>query len=235
MSAAPTTSVLPEPLARHSFAESGGSVARSYSVIHADPPWRYDDKLGNSPAWGAMKYPTMSVEELCALPVKEHAAKDCALLMWATWPLLPEALRVIEAWGFKYRTCAFVWVKQNPSADNGWLIRQDLKDALDGYSGLGKWVNGNTEVCLLAKRGSPKRQAKNVKQLVIAPRSRHSAKPPEVRDRIVRLFGDVPRLEMFARSKTPGWDVWGNELSNDVELVPQNDKLSHEEGGKEQR
>lgn len=191
-----------------------------FGVIYCDPPWRYDDKLGNSAAWGAMKYPTMSVEEICALPVKQHAAKDCALLMWATWPLLPEAMRVIEAWGFKYRTCAFVWVKQNPNADNGWLIRQDLKDALDGYSGLGKWVNGNTEICLLAKRGCPKRQAKNVKQLVIAPRSRHSAKPPEVRDRIVQLFGDVPRLEMFARSKTPGWSIWGNELENDVAMTP---------------
>jgi site-specific DNA-methyltransferase (adenine-specific) len=114
-------------------------------------------------------------------------------------PKLREAFDVIEAWGFKYTTCAFTWVKLNPSGEGI-------------YSGLGHWTNGNAELCLFAKKGSPKRQAKNVKQIVMSPRSRHSAKPPEVRDRIVSLIGDLPRIELFARTKCKGWDCWGNEV-----------------------
>lgn len=205
-----------------SFAASGGSAARSkYQIIYADPPWQYNDTLGGNAKMGAMPYATMTIEQICALPVREIAAKDSALLMWATMPKLQEAFKVIEAWGFKYRTCAFVWVKQNAREDNVWLIRNDLNI----FSGLGRWVNGNAELCLFAKRGSPKRHAKNVKQIVLAPRGKHSAKPAEVRDRIVRLLGDVPRIELFARTRTPGWDAFGNEVESDVALVPPNNRI----------
>ena len=196
----------------------GGTV--KYQVIYADPPWRYQDAGCNGNAEG--HYNTMSLADIKALPVASIAADDAVLLMWATWPLLPEALQVIEAWGFKYRTCAFVWVKQNAREDNVWLIRNDLNI----FSGLGRWVNGNAELCLFAKRGSPKRHAKNVKQIVLAPRGKHSAKPAEVRDRIVQLLGDVPRIELFARNRTPGWDAFGNEVESDVVLVPPNDPSS---------
>ena len=173
--------------------------AKTYSIIYADPPWSYNDPKGNDPKMGGITYPTMSDNEICDLPVSGIAGTDCALFLWATMPKLKEALQVIDAWGFRYTTCAFTWVKLNP---NGEGI----------YSGLGHWTNGNAELCLFAKKGTPKRQAKNVKQIVMSPRSRHSAKPPEVRDRIVSLMGDVPRIELFAREECAGWDCWGNEV-----------------------
>jgi len=175
---------------------------RNYQIIYADPAWRYADQKNNDPSMGGITYPTMSIDEICAIPVNEIADKNAALFMWATMPMLQEALQVIKAWGFKYTTCAFTWVKLNPSG-NGI------------YSGLGHWTNGNAELCLFAKKGAPKRLAKNVKQIVMSPRGRHSAKPPEVRDRIVELIGDLPRIELFARQKVEGWDYWGNEVEHD--------------------
>ena len=156
-------------------------------------------------------YPTMSIDELCALPVAELAAPDSALFLWATFPQLPEALRLIRAWGFAYKTVAFVWLKQNRKA-GGW------------FYGLGFWTRGNAEVCLLATRGHPKRQAANVHQFIISPIREHSRKPDEAREKIVALMGDVPRVELFARQSTPGWDVWGNEVEPSPGLW---DTLSH--------
>jgi len=170
-----------------------------YNIIYADPPWTYADPKGNNPAMGGITYPTMSLEDIKILPINTLTDKDCVLFLWVTMPMLREGLEVIEAWGFRYITCAFVWVKTNPSG-NGI------------YSGLGHWVNGNAELCLLGKIGHPQRVAKNIKQIVVAPRGRHSAKPDEVRDRIVQLIGDLPRLELFARQVVPGWDCWGNEV-----------------------
>ena len=170
-----------------------------YGVIYADPPWEYDNPKNNDPTMGGITYPTMSVEQICNLPIQEMALPNCGLFLWATMPKIREALRVVESWGFSYTTCAFTWVKLNP---NGEGI----------YSGLGHWTNGNAELCLFAKRGKPKRCAKNVKQIVMAPRGRHSAKPAEVRNRIVDLMGDIPRIELFARERISGWDCWGNEV-----------------------
>lgn len=144
-------------------------------------------------------YPTMSIEELCALPVAELAASDSALFLWATFPQLPEALRLIRAWGFAYKTVAFVWLKQNRKSP-GW------------FYGLGFWTRANAEVCLLATRGHPKRCAANVHQFIISPVQEHSRKPEEARDKIMALMGDLPRVELFARQSPPGWDVWGNEV-----------------------
>jgi site-specific DNA-methyltransferase (adenine-specific) len=179
---------------------------RRYSVIYCDCPWKYDNEKDNDPAMGGMTYKTMSVDELCRLPINNIAAKDCALFFWATMPKLREALKVIDAWGFEYRTCAFTWVKQNPKGEGI-------------YSGLGHWTNGNAELCLFAKQGQPKRINKDVKQIVLAPRSRHSAKPAEVRERIVRLMGDVPRVELFAREKVDGWECFGNEVESTITLT----------------
>jgi len=170
-----------------------------FGVIYADPPWSYNDKRGGKPAWGAMTYATMPTRDIAALPVEGIAAPDCALFMWATMPLLPDAFAVLDGWGFDFVTCAFVWVKQNPKA--GGI-----------YSGMGHWTNQNAELCLLARRGKPRRVARDVKQIVLAPRGRHSAKPAEVRDRIVQLMGDVPRVELFARERVQGWEAWGNEV-----------------------
>ena len=145
----------------------------------------------------------MGIEELCALPVADLAAPDSALFLWATFPQLPEALRLIKAWGFTYKTVAFVWLKKNKKADS-W------------FYGLGFWTRGNAEICLLATRGHPKRQAANIHQFIISPVEAHSKKPDEARDKIVSLLGDLPRVELFARQTPPGWDVWGNEVESTV-------------------
>ena len=170
-----------------------------YSIIYADPPWRYSAKKVQGAAEN--HYPTMSIEELCALPVAELAAKDSALFMWATFPQLPEALRLIRAWGFTYKSVAFVWLKKNKKADS-W------------FYGLGFWTRANAEICLLATKGHPKRQAADIHQFIISPIEAHSKKPDETRDKIVALMGDLPRVELFARQTSPGWDVWGNEVES---------------------
>ena len=174
-----------------------------YQVIYADPPWRYEQKRLQGAA--ERHYPTMSIEEICGLPVAEIAAKDSLLFLWATFPQLPEALRVISAWGFKYKTVAFLWLKKNKKADS-W------------FYGMGFWTRSNAELCLLAIRGHPKRQSANVHQFIISPIEEHSKKPDIVRDKIIALAGDVPRIELFARQETPGWDVWGNEVESQVRL-----------------
>lgn len=172
-----------------------------FSVVYADPPWRYSNRGVEGAAEN--HYPTMTGAELRALPVSALAAKDSALFLWATFPMLPEALRVIEAWGFRFKTVAFVWIKKNRKADS-W------------FYGLGFWTRSNAEVCLLATRGHPKRQDNSVHQLIVSPIEAHSKKPDEARDRIVRLMGEVPRVELFARQAPPGWDVWGNEVEGTI-------------------
>ena len=143
----------------------------------------------------------MTIDELCALPVADLAARDSALFLWATFPQLPEALRLIKEWGFTYKSVAFVWLKKNKKADS-W------------FYGLGFWTRGNAEICLLATRGHPKRQAANIHQFIISPIEAHSKKPDEAREKIVALMGDLPRVELFARQTPPGWDVWGNEVTS---------------------
>lgn len=174
-----------------------------YQIIYADPPWRYDQKGVEGAA--EQHYSTMSQEDICRLPIKSISAKDSILFLWATFPQLPAALQVISAWGFKYKTVAFLWLKKNRKADS-WFF------------GLGFWTRGNAEVCLLATRGHPKRKSANIHQFIISPIEAHSKKPDIVRDRIVELAGDVPRIELFARQMTPGWDVWGNEVSSSIQL-----------------
>ena len=147
----------------------------------------------------------MGIEELCALPVSEITEKDCVLFLWATFPQLKEALQLIKAWGFTYKTVAFVWLKTN-------------KKALTWFYGLGFWTRGNAEICLLATKGHPKRQAKNIHQLIISPIEEHSKKLEEARKKIVALMGDIPRIELFARKESPGWDIWGNEVKSNITL-----------------
>lgn len=142
------------------------------------------------------------------MPVADLAAKDSALFLWATFPQLPEALRLIQAWGFTFKTVAFVWLKLN-------------KKSPTWFYGLGYWTRGNAEICLLAKRGKPKRRSVGVHQFIISPVEEHSKKPDVTRDKIIELAGDLTRVELFARQKTPGWDVWGNEVDSDLSLTPQ--------------
>ena len=174
----------------------------NYSIIYADPPWRYARKGMQGAA--ERHYPTMTVDELCALPVAELAARDSALFLWATFPKLTEALQLIKEWGFTYKSVAFVWLKKNKKADS-W------------FYGLGFWTRGNAEICLLATRGHHKRQAANIHQFIISPIEAHSKKPDEAREKIIALMGDLPRVELFARQTPPGWDVWGNEVEGTLQ------------------
>lgn len=176
---------------------------KKYQIIYADPPWQYKRKAGQGIA--SDHYPTMSLQEICNLPVGNLADKNCALFLWVTFPQLREGLSVIQAWGFQYKTVAFVWVKQNKKADTLFL-------------GLGHWTRSNAEICLLATRGTIRRKSAYVRHIILSHIEKHSKKPDEARDRIVELIGDVPRIELFARQTTPGWDVWGNEIQSDIEM-----------------
>ena len=178
-----------------------------YEVIYADPPWRFRTRSEKGKGRNAERhYPTMTTEEICNLPVADIAAEDCALFMWITFPNLYDAIKVMEAWGFIYKTVAFVWIKQNKKSDSLFM-------------GMGYWTRSNAEVCVIATKGHPKRISSKVHQVIISHIEEHSKKPSETRERIVNLMGDVPRVELFARQKTPGWDAWGNEVENDLELV----------------
>lgn len=183
-----------------------------YRIGYADPAWKYADACNAGQRGAEHKYTVTSTEDLCRLEVGRLFAADAALFIWATWPMLPDALRVMEAWGFRYSTCAFVWVKTTKGGALHW--------------GMGQSTRSNTEPCLLGIRGRLGRESGGVHQVIaepetiVAPVGAHSAKPTETRDRIVRLLGDRPRIELFARDRAPGWDAWGNQVpgGSDVEI-----------------
>lgn len=190
--------------------------AGEYAAIYADPPWRYEvwsgetavkrhNSAGTNVA-AAVHYQTMSADDIRALPVNEIAAPDCVLFLWVTWPTLLQAIELIEAWGFSYKTCAFDWMK----AHAGQLDM--LRDDTDALMGMGYWTRANTEPCLLATRGKPKRISKGVRQGIIEPRRQHSRKPDCVHERIEHLVAG-PYVELFARARRAGWDSWGNETT----------------------
>jgi N6-adenosine-specific RNA methylase IME4 len=169
-----------------------------FGAIYADPPWHFKARSTKGYGRSAVNhYPVLSLGALKAMPVAELAYDDAVLFLWVPWPNLLDGFAVIEAWGFTYKTVAFVWVKVN---------RDDTP-----YMGMGFWTRSNTEICLLATRGKPKRLKADVRQVILARRSRHSAKPPFTHIRIERLVAG-PYLELFAREKTPGWTAWGNEI-----------------------
>jgi N6-adenosine-specific RNA methylase IME4 len=180
-----------------------------FGAIYADPPWAYKTWSGDSlPARASgvadAHYQTMPIKDICVLPVSEVAAPDCALFVWVTWPTLLDALALIEAWGFEYKTCAFSWVKADARQP------EFFNDDITPYMGLGYWTRANSEVCLLATRGKPKRLNADVRQAIVEPRRQHSRKPDCVPARIERLVAG-PYLELFARTTRPGWTVWGNQ------------------------
>lgn len=188
-----------------------GDLKRNhYGAILADPPWHFA-------TWGeggnrnvTSKYSTMSADEMCALPVGDLAGDDCILFMWSVWPKLFEAMDVIDAWGFTYKTCAFSWMKADP-----YRLWADEKTP---FAGMGYWTRANTEPCLLATRGKPKRLNADVRQGIIAPRREHSRKPDGIHERIERLVAG-PHCELFARQKRVGWDVWGNQTDKFAEVA----------------
>lgn len=174
-----------------------------YKVILADPPWSYRRVVGHSIA--SDLYPTMRPSEIAALPVGDLAADNAALFLWATFPMLTEALDVMRAWRFQFRTAAFVWVK---TARNG-----------TPRIGLGSYTRANAEVCLLGIRGRMRRKKADVRQIIMAQPRGHSRKPDEQYGRIARLF-DGPYLECFARQVWPGWKVAFSDQSEMFSAQP---------------
>ena len=178
---------------------------KKYQIIYADPPWRFSSKelqKYNGKRFTSMDkhYPTQNKDWIKNLSVKTITDNNCALFLWSTDAHIKEAIQTIEAWGFKYITIAFIWEKITKTGKT--------------VANLGAWTMKNYEICLLGTRGKMLQYKKtnNIYQKVKALRTEHSKKPPIVRDKIIELFGNLPRIELFARQKTEGWDVWGNEV-----------------------
>lgn len=172
---------------------------KKYNVIYADPPWSYKDKALAGNRGASCKYKVQSKEWIDNLPVKNIADKDCILFLWVTMPKLNECWDLIQKWGFEYKTVGFTWVKRN-------------KKSPSWFWGMGSWTRANAELCLIATKGKPKRISASVHSVIDTPIEGHSKKPEETKKRILELVGDLPRIELFARQKTDGWDVWGNEI-----------------------
>ncbi len=186
---------------------------KKYKIILADPPWQFTGLGSKGIRSGAMrkdkpelhrnipieeKYPTMSVEELKELPIERICANDCVLFMWTTDSHLPFAIEIMEAWGFRYATIAFVWLKKTTTGKQ--------------VCYYGYWTMKGMELCLLGRKGKPKPEVHNIRQITPAKRREHSRKPDVVRKKIVALMGNIPRIELFAREKVNGWDCCGNEI-----------------------
>lgn len=170
-----------------------------YQLVLADPPWSYEDKCHAGERGAEYKYPCLTLDELKRLPVHEICAPDCLLAMWWVAPMPAEEMAVVQAWGFTLKTMkGFTWHKTTVNGKS--------------HFGMGNWTRANTEDCLFAVRGRPRRVSASVRQFLEAPRGEHSAKPPEVRTRLVELMGGVKRIELFARERADGWAAWGNEV-----------------------
>lgn len=182
---------------------------KKYQIIYADPPWEYRQSGGKNGSRGMAKthYQTMATVDICNMPVAKITGWGACLFLWATFPMLPEALRVMESWGFAYKGAAFVWVKTYAKSGKP-------------FWGMGAYTRANAEVCLLGIskefKASERVKSHRVHQIVEAPVGRHSEKPDEVRQRIVELLGDVPRIELFAREWAEGWDAWGDEIKKEI-------------------
>lgn len=178
---------------------------KKYNIIYADPAWEFNSSIYQDSNRGFEKklenhYITMHIKQIKNLPVKEITNEDCILFLWSTDSHLPQALDVIKAWGFKYKTIGFTWVKQYKSGSYCY--------------NFGAYTLKSTEICLIGLKGKLKniKKSNNVKGLVFAERTIHSKKPDRIRNDIVELCGDLPRIELFARQKFDGWDSWGNEV-----------------------
>lgn len=189
---------------------------KKYNIIYADPAWTYDrQQVHTNSKDVCMKYNTMTLNDMKSLNIESIRKENCILIMWVTFPKLREGLELISSWGFEYKTNLFTWIKKNK------------KNTKTNFWGMGRYTRSNAEICLIATRGNPlKVLSHSIHSVIESPIREHSRKPDEVRDKIVELFGDLPRIELFARTKTEGWDVWGNEVKCDANLfhVMQNKK-----------
>jgi N6-adenosine-specific RNA methylase IME4 len=180
-----------------------------YNIILSDFPWYYNSRNNSKTRFGSGcggHYDTLKMEEIKALPIKEIVADNCAMFMWCTMPYLDRQIELFKHFGFKYKTCGFTWVKTNPIKNTP-------------FFGVGYYTKSNTELCLLGIRGKMKPISNKISSVVISPKKEHSRKPDEVREKIVELFGDLPRIELFARQKTEGWVSIGKEVTGNDILV----------------
>jgi len=181
---------------------------KKYQIIYADQPWNYTATANKIPsrAKSGQPYEAMRMVDVYSLPIKDITDKNCVLFLWATAPLIPEAIYLMKCWGFNYKTIAFTWIKKNKKNNNTL------------FWGMGSWTRSNPEFCLLATKGDPKAISHSIHSVIEHPLMEHSIKPDITRNKIVELCGDLPRIELFARQKTEGWDVWGNEVESDIEF-----------------
>ena len=184
---------------------------KKYQIIYADPPWSYARKVGQGIA--DKQYDTMPDQDIYDLPVSDLAEKDCALICWVTFPKIVEGITAIQSWGFEIKTLFASWIKTNKSENLDQLHFTPRQ--LSTFFGIGCYTKSNCEVCLLATHGNMAKYVKrnDISSVVLAPIGKHSAKPKEVKKMITDLFGELPRIELFARQETEGWDVWGNEVN----------------------
>lgn len=203
----------------------------NYELILCDPPWQYGNKISNGAAEN--HYKTMTLSELKRLPIWDVAAKDAVLAMWYTGTHTEEAIELAQAWGFRVRTMkGFTWVKLNRYAERRFNMALESGELVD-FSDLlamlnnetrmngGNYTRANTEDLLIATHGiGLERVNASIKQVVYTCLGEHSEKPWEVRHRLELLYGDVRRVELFARDSWPGWDRWGNQCNNSFEIIP---------------
>ena len=183
---------------------------KKYDIIYADPPWRFDIAGQINENWNTIDnklasnniYDTLTINDIKKLQVENIAKKDCLLFLWTTGAHLKEAIELGEAWGFKYSTIGFVWHKQ--------------------WAHFGNYTMPDTEIVLIFKKGKIPQPftARNIRQFLSEKRTKHSAKPIEIRHRIEKMFAKASRIELFARppellgakQEVKGWDLWGNEV-----------------------
>ena len=173
-------------------------MSKKYDVIYADPAWRYSFSKSNSRKI-ENQYPTMTIKEMCDLPVKDLAKENAVLYMWTTSPKLEESFKLIKAWGFKYKTHC-IWDKET--------------------IGMGYWFRGQHEILMVCTKGkfSPPEPKNRISSVIKEKKTKHSKKPLKVRDMIEKWFPNIDRLEMFARTSGENWDVWGNEVSDSIKF-----------------
>ena len=185
---------------------------KKYKIIYADPPWSYNSTSKNGTSRGVAEkyYNTMSLKEIKELPINNLADDNSLLFMWITFPHLHEMNDILNSWGFKFKTVAFNWIK---------VYKHSRKPIL----ACGYWTRSNGEICILATKGKdyPRRISAGISQIVISEQKKHSEKPDEVRKRIVDLVGDLPRIELFSRSKREGWDAWGDQVPKEEQRLLQ--------------
>lgn len=197
-----------------------------YNIIYLDPPWKYNSRANHKTRFrgGACgHYPLMTMQEITALPIGQLAAKDCALLMWCTFPYLDDQIKLFDHWGFRFRTQFLTWIKLNPRGydlpkdDPNYQAGKQYVLYSDGlfhsvFFGVGYYSKSNPEVCLLGMRGQLPTISDAISSVIMAPRREHSRKPDEAYIRIEGVFGNIPRIELFARRSAPGWSVLGNAI-----------------------